>query len=151
MKTKLTLFLAVIAVALFGMGCLTHDLSNMSDSALSIMANDGNPDAQNELGNRLRSEHPDENAKAAIWYSKAANQGYAEAQNNLGELIDKGYTGQRDDDNLAQAWYIISAKNGSKKGEKNRIEHSKEEHVQPQTAKDLANNMISKNPLLIKK
>ena len=152
MKTKLTLFVTVLAVALFGTGCATANLKGLSDSELIQLANNDNAGAQNEMGNRLRSDNADDNAKAAMWYTKAANQGHADAQNNLGELIDTGYAGAKDNDVLAQAWFIIASMNGSAKGKKNSIEHPKvETGAQGPKAKAIAVDMIQKNPKLLKK
>ena len=154
MKTKLTLFVLILAVALSGVGCATPNVMALSEVELAKMANENNAEAQNEMGNRLRSKSKthDDYAKAAVWYAKAASQGHAEAQNNLGELIDAGYTGQRDDDVLAQAWFIIASMNGSAKGKKNSIEHPKvETKAQGPEAKAIAMDMIQKNPKLLKK
>ena len=49
--------------------------------------------------------------KAAEWYRKAAEQGYAEAQNNLG-LLYAGGRGVAKDEAKAVEWYRKAAKQG---------------------------------------
>jgi uncharacterized protein len=49
---------------------------------------------------------PSNNAAAASWYRKAAEQGDARAQNNLGIMYDKGY-GVRQDPVSAHMWLNI--------------------------------------------
>ena len=49
------------------------------------------------------------------WYAKAAAQGYAGAQINLGRLYEFGH-GVTQDFVLAHKWYILGAANGDKLG-----------------------------------
>jgi len=49
--------------------------------------------------------------QAAEWFSKAAEQGHADAQYNLGELYNKG-RGVKRDKKIAQKWYKAAAKQG---------------------------------------
>ena len=62
---------------------------------------------QNQLG--IIAEHVDSDIPAAVkWYERAAEQGFAPAQTNLGDLylIGKASTGVRGEDYaLAQGWY----------------------------------------------
>ncbi len=54
---------------------------------------------------------PQDYAKARAWYEKAAAQGVAEAQHNLGILYDNGW-GVRQDYARARAWYEKAAAQG---------------------------------------
>ena len=49
--------------------------------------------------------------EAVKWYRKAAEQGYARAQNNLGIMYDDGY-GVPEDDTEAVKWYRKGATQG---------------------------------------
>jgi len=78
-------------------------------SALAVwqpLANQGDPDAQNKIGEiyeRGIAGEPDY-ALAAAWYGKAAKQGHARAQINLGFLYEKGL-GVDKDSKAALSWY----------------------------------------------
>jgi TPR repeat protein len=54
---------------------------------------------------------PQDYAQAVQWYRKAAEQGLAQAQYNLGFMYDKG-RGVRQDDAQAVAWYRKAAEQG---------------------------------------
>jgi uncharacterized protein len=47
-------------------------------------------------------------AEALRWYRKAAEQGYARAQNNLGVMYDNG-EGVLQDDVTARMWFTLAA------------------------------------------
>ena len=47
---------------------------------------------------------PEDDAAAVRWYRKAAEQGNASAQNNLGWMLDNG-AGVPEDDAAAVRWY----------------------------------------------
>ena len=53
------------------------------------------------------------------WYRKAAEQGYADAQSNLGVMYYSG-NGVLQDTIAAHMWLNIAAANGNKKAAKNR-------------------------------
>ena len=54
----------------------------------------------------------DVNYKKAIeWYKKAAEQGYADAQYNLGIMYENGH-GVDQDDSMAMRWYAKAAAQG---------------------------------------
>jgi TPR repeat protein len=55
---------------------------------------------------------PKDEAKAVEWYEKAAAQGHAEAQNNLGVMYDKG-KGVPQDQARAVEWYRKAAAQGN--------------------------------------
>ena len=54
---------------------------------------------------------PQDDAEAVKWYRKAAEQGYAEAQTNLGWMYEKG-RGVPQDDSEAIKWYQKAAIQG---------------------------------------
>ena len=56
---------------------------------------------------------------AADWYRKAAEQGYARAQNNLGVMYDNG-EGVGQDDVSAYMWFNLAAARGLKEAVRNR-------------------------------
>ena len=57
--------------------------------------------------------------KRRSWYRKAAEQGYAKAQNNLGFMYYFGW-GLLQDNVVAHMWYNIASANGDEKTAKNR-------------------------------
>ena len=58
---------------------------------LEKAAANGNPSAQNLLGNTLLADNAQENKRAAVnWLKKAAEQGSSAAQNTLGDLYKSG-------------------------------------------------------------
>ena len=59
-----------------------------------------------------------DDAQAAAWYRKAAEQGYAEAQSNLGEMYVKGQ-GVPQDYEQAVAWTRKAAEQGNAGGQTN--------------------------------
>ena len=56
---------------------------------------------------------------ALKWYTKAAQQNYASAQNNLGVMYDNG-EGVVQDYVMAHVWYNLAAAHGNKKARENR-------------------------------
>jgi TPR repeat protein len=62
--------------------------------------------------------------QAVQWYRKAAEQGYANAQYNLGVIYDKG-DGVSQDKGQAVQWYRIAAKQGNVEA-KNRLAYLSE-------------------------
>ncbi len=94
-------------------------ISIYADSSPELMAVHGallmemkNPAMQFKLGwNYIHDdEEPDYN-KAKEWYEKAAEQGYAPAQHELGELYSKG-VGVEQDYKKAAEWYEKAAEQG---------------------------------------
>ena len=61
---------------------------------------------------------PQDDAEAVKWYRLAAEQGYAEAQTNLGVMYDKG-KGVPQDDAEAVKWYRLAAGQGHAKAQVN--------------------------------
>ena len=62
--------------------------------------------------------------EAVKWYTKAAEQGHARAQNNLGVSYENG-EGVPQDDVYAHLWYNIAGANGDPTGRKYRDEVAK--------------------------
>lgn len=78
---------------------------------LLCAAQRGGADAQFALAEWLRTDDPPMYDKARTWYCRAAEQGHAEAQNNLGSMYQRGLGGERD---LVEAvlWYRTAALQG---------------------------------------
>ena len=62
---------------------------------------------------------PENDAEAVIWYSLAAEQGYAYAQNNLGLMYFNG-AGAPQDDVRAYMWWSVSTAQGYAEARINR-------------------------------
>lgn len=91
-----------IAVFLLGfLAACTHDV-------LLDKAQAGDAGAQRELGVRFASGHQPDYAKAFEWFSKAAAQGNADAQNSLGVMYHQG-RGTPQDYRQAFEWYSKAA------------------------------------------
>jgi TPR repeat protein len=76
-------------------------------------------------------------AEAVQWYRKAAEQGAAIAQNNLGEMYRIG-RGVEQDDAEAVMWYQKAADQGNE-GAKKRLEELKARRIGLPTACQAAN------------
>ena len=82
--------------------------------ALSLLAEQGDPAAQNELGERY--EHGvggllRDYGGALRWYRQAADKGYAAAQHNLGHMYSDGL-GVSKDLEEARRWTVLAADQG---------------------------------------
>ena len=71
-----------------------------------------NIEAQFILGLYYESLVPQKFELAAHWYSKAAEQGYSDAQNNLGKMYEQGH-GVDQDDEMAVYWFERAAEQGN--------------------------------------
>jgi hypothetical protein len=84
-----------------------------ADDAWSLLAEQGDAEAQNELG--LKYEHgrgvPQDDAEAAKWYPSAAEQGFAMAESNIGTMYIYG-RGVPQDFGEAMRWYDKAADQG---------------------------------------
>ena len=89
------------------------DDENPCPCPLEILAEQGNPYAQNDLGvmyeggERVTQDYE----KAVFWYQRAAEQGYDVAQSNLGNMYDRG-DGVAQDYQKAAEWYQRAAEQG---------------------------------------
>ncbi len=68
------------------------------------------PAEQTRIGNRFRSgeDSPRDYREAVRWYRKAAEQGFAGAQNNLANMYEQGH-GVTQDYTQAAEWYLKAA------------------------------------------
>jgi len=89
--------------------------------------------------------------EAAKWYRKAAEQGVARAQFNLGSMYYKGQ-GVLEDDVTTYAWWNIAATNGHEAAKKRKPIVAKFLTAdQIAEGEALAKEMIKKNPTLLNK
>jgi TPR repeat protein len=58
------------------------------------------------------SKNPLHEAEAVNWYRKAAEQGYAKAQSNLGNMYSNGY-GVPKDETAAYMWFLLAGAKGT--------------------------------------
>jgi TPR repeat protein len=74
-----------------------------------LAANQGDANAQHNLGNAYESGHgvPQNHAEAVAWFRKAAGQGHPMAQANLGVMYEHG-SGVTQDLILAYMWFSLS-------------------------------------------
>ena len=92
------------------MGVLLSVSVSAADMAtLTRQAQNGDTEAQVDLAYEYYSQG--NHAKAFEWNTKAANQGYAGAQYNLGLMYHKGH-GVRQDYQKAVEWYTKAANQG---------------------------------------
>ena len=92
---------------LYNKGYGTKQNFNESIKWLTNSANQGNANAQNNLG--IYYKTVEKNDKEAFkWYTLSANQGNLAAQNNLGNYYD-----DKKNDKEAFKWYILSANQGN--------------------------------------
>ena len=88
---------------------------------------------------------PQDYKTAAKWYTLAAEQGYANAQNSLGIMYYKGQ-GVLLDNVYAHMWLNIAASTGNKKAAKNRDIIAKlMTPSQLEKAQDLARECVAKD------
>jgi TPR repeat protein len=89
--------IALTVVAALVHGALLHaqqDLSELPLDELRVLAEQGDAEAQNSLGDRIFGDR----AQQARWYRLAAEQGHAEAQMNLGGMFWLGLGVPQSDD-----------------------------------------------------
>lgn len=124
----LSLFAALLAApALAGMeaGVLAFENEDFDVAAreLAPLAKAGNAQAMTYMGHI--EEEQDKPAEALVWYLKAAQKGFAEAQTALGRLYDAGEGVERDEDK-ALAWYAKAAAQGDDEAQFALGEHAEE-------------------------
>lgn len=99
-----------------GLGCRLD--ASEGYRQLRIAAQKGHPESQNYLGLCYEfgwHKIPINWNEAAVWYKKAADQNYADAEYNLGSIYEEGKGVDLDED-LALSWYRRGAENGSGSG-----------------------------------
>jgi TPR repeat protein len=87
--------------------------------------------------------------EAVKWYQKAADQGDAMAQFNLGAMYGNGQ-GVEQDNVTAYAWWDIAATNGAQRAKNNKsVVAKKMTPAQIAKAERRVKKMIKKNPKLL--
>ena len=131
MKNVCSLHYRILSTLLL---CMTLFLASTSFAGeledLTVKANQGDADAQLNLGNRYYNGEgvPQDYKQAVYWYTKAAEQGYASAQFNLGLMYGNGQ-GVPQDYKQAYIWFSLAAANGEENAVKARdIAQSKLTH-----------------------
>jgi TPR repeat protein len=101
-------------------------MPRQSISELLLKAQQGDPDAQCELGYRyeIAGGVPMDYKQAAEWYRKAAEMGNAEAKYNLGRLYALGTCGIQQDYVEALKWYLKAAEQGYPEASKDLVDLS---------------------------
>lgn len=100
------------AVQLFSSALARGNLAGLKE----LKSMNGEVLAQFKLGELYRGgveALPRDDAEAAIWFRKAAEQGHAGAQNQLAYMYFEG-EGVEQSDAEAAKWYLLSAKQGKK-------------------------------------
>ena len=116
-RVRTTLALAALTLTLIAPGALGQDPDRIAE--IRSRAEQGDVDAQFTLGNiysisqimsanGMRVGPEIDAAEAATWYRRAARQGHATAQNNLGGMYADG-RGVAQDDAEAVRWYRQAA------------------------------------------
>lgn len=100
----LTKFTALAMGVLLSVSAMAADMAT-----LTRQAQNGDVSAQFDLADEYYQQG--NHAKAFEWYTKAAHQGHAGAQNNLGVMYDNGH-GVRQDYQKAIEWYTKAAHQG---------------------------------------
>ena len=113
--------LALLLVS--GVACKQSSTDTPEIAALSVKANAGDADAQHNLGSAydLGQGVPQDNAQAAAWFRKAAEQGHADAQHILGGLYYIG-EGVPEDYVESHKWLNLAASRASAENQKRYAE-----------------------------
>lgn len=92
-----------------------YELTLLDLDALKKMAEDGDEDAQVELGSRYYSgkDAPKDYESARKWFELAAGKNNATAQNKLGNIFHEAKGVEKDCDSAIE-WYIKAAEQGNK-------------------------------------
>jgi len=105
-------FLATTILALLSINLISYAALNAELKELAREARQGNADAQYAIGSIFATYNTlKDNTDAAKWFRKAAEQGLAKAQFNLGVSYQNG-TGVPKDYNEAAKWYRKAAEQG---------------------------------------
>ena len=105
--------ISVLAFLLLIPSLLVADEGGTEVSELQIQAEQGDAQAQTQLGLMYRRgrEVSRDYSQARKWFHKAAEQGHPDAQNNLGLMYDHG-RGVEQDFVQARKWYRKAAEQG---------------------------------------
>lgn len=104
----LTKFTALAMGVLLSVSAMAADMATLTRQAQS-----GDVSAQVDLANEYYEQA--NHAKAVEWYTKAANQGYAWAQFNLGWMYENG-EGVRQNKSTAKRYFGQACDNGEQSG-----------------------------------
>lgn len=107
----LTKFTALAMGVLLSVSAMAADMATLTRQAQS-----GDAAVQSDLAHEYYSQG--NHAKAFEWATKAAGQGHAAAQNNLGVMYREG-EGVRRDSQKAVEWYTKAANQGNAKAQHN--------------------------------
>lgn len=97
-------------------GCVTGNDNQLT--RIQVLAEKGSASAQTELGMTYYNQVPPDYNSAAIWFLKAARQGYPEAQWHLGMLYANGQGVQKSDEQAAY-WFQLATEQGWGMGQTN--------------------------------
>ncbi|MGB7971655.1 MAG: tetratricopeptide repeat protein [Candidatus Deferrimicrobiaceae bacterium] len=108
----------VCLVIVLGISVFPAASSSADVSELVEKANKGDAEAQTALAERYQKGEgvPKNDAEAAKWYRKAAEQGVPDAQVNLGLMQANGQGGPRDYGEAVE-WYRKAAEQGNEKAQ----------------------------------
>jgi TPR repeat protein len=86
-----TCAVGLVAVLLMGGGALAQTSETADIATLRVRANAGDADAQTSLAIAYFNGEgiPQDDAQAMLWFRKAAEQGDADAQFNLGAIYER--------------------------------------------------------------
>jgi TPR repeat protein len=116
--TRLRLSVALVVLVLLVSGVAwaqtpTAPKESAEVAAIRVKANAGDAQAQSTLGmSYLDRGVPQDDAQAASWFRKAAEQGLADAQNILGAMSERGW-GVPQDFVEAHKWLNLAASRAS--------------------------------------
>jgi hypothetical protein len=102
---------ASVVLLILSLAVVASAQNNGIDPALLAKAKAGNATAEYQVGFDYEYAYPQDDAQAAVWFRKAAEQGLAEAQFSLGEFYDQG-DGVTQDDAQAALWYRKASEQG---------------------------------------
>lgn len=105
----LTKFTALAMGVLLSVSAMAADMATADMATLTRQAQNGDAAAQSDLADEYYQQG--NHAKAFEWNTKAAGQGHAAAQNNLGVMYEFG-KGVHQDDQKAVEWYTKAAGQG---------------------------------------
>ena len=105
----LTKFTALAMGVLLSVSAMAADMATADMATLTRQAQNGDTEAQVDLAYEYYEQG--NHAKAFEWYTKAAHQGDAVAQFNMGVMYEFG-KGVHQDDQKAVEWYTKAAQQG---------------------------------------
>jgi hypothetical protein len=119
---------AFFLFSLFSLLCSSANAqspSNVAPDRLTASAQNGDADAQFELGMRFYQQagprHPENYAQAMTWFQRSADQDNAQAQDRIGVMYYFGQGVPRDYEQAAH-WYLLAAQNGNQHAQTRLVE-----------------------------